>query len=401
MRHYLLLSVLLFAQAIQAQTWDSLCIDRYRIDTTDVGALRAEVDALAFFQNNEFSSKIQKGYTLPGAWLQPKLVFAPLPQLQFEAGAHLLLFDGANRYPNYAYHDIAHWKGNQYQHGFHALPFFRIQADFFGNAEKKTTHKQLTLVIGNIYGAQSHELILPMFNPEQNLSADPEMGFQLLYDRRHVHLDTWLNWQSYIFKLDTHQEAFTVGMNWNVSYNKPESKIKWFTPVQIVIQHRGGEQNIEMRGVHTICNASLGVRMKWNTDRKALKYMGAEVNMLAAYQQSGNLWPFKTGLGVHAGTDFNFWNHLGLKAGYVFSPKHFVSLYGNPLFNTLSQIDQTSYDGNNTLYARVDYHYVIAKHYVVGAQVEAFQTWLPKHQELNFDFGLYLRVNPNILIKRW
>ncbi|MDE6634178.1 MAG: hypothetical protein K2J96_02820, partial [Bacteroidaceae bacterium] len=109
---------------LHAQVWDALCADSHRIDTTRVGELRAEVNALAFFQNNEFSSQIMKGYTLPGAWLQPKLTFAPLSQISLEAGAHLLLFNGANRYPNYAYHDIAQWKGNQHQHGVHALPYF-------------------------------------------------------------------------------------------------------------------------------------------------------------------------------------------------------------------------------------------------------------------------------------
>ena len=71
----LLIAVLAIMPALKAQVWDSLCVERYRIDTTDVGALKAEVNALGFFQNNEFSSKVQKGYTLPGGWLQPKLTF--------------------------------------------------------------------------------------------------------------------------------------------------------------------------------------------------------------------------------------------------------------------------------------------------------------------------------------
>ena len=141
--------------------------------------------------------------------------------------------------------------------------------------------------------------------------------------------------------------------------------------------------------------------MKWNTDYKALKNLGAEINALVAYQQAGNLWPFKTGFAAHCGLNVNFWDNLGVKAGYVYSPKHFITLYGNSLFNTVSQIDQTNYDGNNTMYVGLSYYRVIAKHYVVGAQAQAFQTWLHKSQELNFNFGLYLRVNPNFLIKKW
>ncbi|MBO7068550.1 MAG: hypothetical protein J6W52_07725 [Bacteroidaceae bacterium] len=371
--------------------WNDLATSEYRIDTADVKALHVELDNLSFFHDNEYSGWLSKGYSLPGLWVQPKLTYNPIRQIGLELGLHALIFNGANKYPCYAYHDIGLWKGNQYQSGAHLLPWFRAKAQF----------KYLTIVLGDIYGGQNHRLIEPLFNPELNLSQDPEMGIQLLWDRPHLHADIWLNWQSYIFKMDTHQEAFTVGMNWTVYYNKQENRLKWFSPVQLVIQHRGGEQNIALRGVQTISNASIGVGMKWETGRKALNSLGAEINLLAAYQQSGELWPFKTGLAIHTGLNLKLWNYVGINTGYLCTPKHFVSLYGNPLFNTLSQIDNTSYDGNNTLYARVGYHRVIARHYVLGAQAEAFQTWLPNHSELNFGFGLYLRVNPSFLIKKW
>lgn len=372
--------------------WDNLATSEYRIDSSDVKALRVEVDNLSFFHDNEYTGSLTKGYTLPGLWIQPKLNYNPIKQIGLEVGLHALIFNGANKYPCYAYHDIGTWKGNQYQSGAHLLPWVRAKAQF----------KYLTVVLGNIYGGQNHKLMEPLFNPELNLSQDPEMGFQLLWDRPHLHADIWLNWQSYIFKMDTHQEAFTVGMNWMVYYNKPESRVSWFSPVQLVIQHRGGEQNVVgVREVQTISNAGLGVGMKWNANRKTLKHLEAEINMLAAYQQSGQLWPFKSGLAVHTGVNFNLWDHMGINAGYLYAPKHFVSLYGNPLFNTISQFDQSNFDGNNTLSARVSYHHVIAKHYVLGAQAEAFQTWLSNQNNFSFNFGIYLRVNPSFLIKKW
>lgn len=373
------------------EMWNDLATSEYHIDTTDIKALHVEIDNLSFFHDNEYTGKLSNGYSLPGLWVQPKLTYNPIKQIGLELGLHALIFNGTNKYPCFAYHDISTWKGDQYQSGAHLLPWFRAKAQF----------KYLTIVLGNIYGGQNHRLIEPLFNPELNMSQDPEMGVQLLWDRPHIHADVWLNWQSYIFKMDTHQEAFTVGMNWEVKYNKQEKKVKWYTPVQLVIQHRGGEQNIEMRGVQTICNASAGVRMKCDTDRKALKNIGAEINLLAAYQQKGELWPFKTGFAAHASMNYNFWNQMDVKAGYIFAPKHFVTLYGNPLFNTLSQIDQTDYEGNNTLYVGINYHRIIAKNYVIGAQAQAYQTWLPNAQNMAFDLGIYLRINPSFLIKKW
>ena len=207
-----------------------------------------ELNALAFFRDNEYDSQITRGYSLPGTWLQPKLTYNPITSIHLELGLHGLILDGANKYPNYAYHDIATWKGNQYTSGVHLLPWFRAQADL----------RHLTFVLGNIYGAQNHQLIDPLYNPEQNISADPEMGVQILLERKYIHLDTWLNWQSYIYELDTHQEAFTVGVNSRIQWNSPASRFHWSTPIQLLIQHRGGEQDVTELGVQTLCNASAG-----------------------------------------------------------------------------------------------------------------------------------------------
>ena len=388
----------------KAQTWDTLCRDDYRIDTAAVGSLNAEIDALAFFQNNEFSSKLQKGYTLPGAWLQPKLTISPLRQLHIEAGAHLMFYNGANRYPNYAYHDIVRWKGNQHSHGVHALPYFRAQADF----------KHLTLVLGNLYGAQNHRLIFPLFNPEQNLSTDPEMGFQLLLDRPRVHLDTWINWQSYIFEMDSHQEAFTVGVNSTLLWNRDKTKsLQWETPIQVILQHRGGEQDTTSMGVQTVCNASVGLRMTYRpapssleanaSPRKhsTLTALRAEVNALGSYQQHGTLWPFDTGFAIHGAVSATLWQRLGLEMGYVGIPHQYANLYGSPFFGTLStRYNGLTFNGMHTLYATASYTYVFSPAYRLGAQLDLYSPHSSNVNATCFGFGVYLRVNPSFVLKK-
>ena len=377
----------------QAQVWDSLCVDPYRIDTADVGALKAEVNALAFFQNNEFSSRVQKGYTLPGAWLQPKLTFVPIPQIRIEAGAHLMFYGGANRYPNYAYHDVAQWKGNQHIHGVHALPYLRAQADF----------RHLTLVLGDIYGAQQHGLVLPLYNPEQNLSTDPEMGFQMLLDRRHVHLDLWINWQSYIFNLDTHQEAFTVGMNSTLLWNRDrDSRLQWETPVQLILQHRGGELDTTNAGVQTVMNAAVGLRMRYRpASQRVLNHLRTEVNLLGSWQQHGTLWPYDTGLAYHLAVQAQMLRGLDAEVGYVGAPRRFANLFGSPFFGTLS----TRYPGEtfsrmHTVYATVGYSYVFTPAYRLGARLDVYNYHSRQTSSTPLAFGVYLRVCPSFVLKR-
>lgn len=399
------LIVCLIVQSLCAQMWDQLARSSYRIRQSDLRALRVEVDALTFFRDNEYSSKLTKGYSLPGLWVEPKLVYTPLSQIELELGAHALIFNGANKYPCYVYHDVGRWKGSQHQHGAHALPWLRAKADF----------KHLTVVMGDIYGGQNHRLSTPLWNAEANLSQDPEMGFQLLWDRNkigtsgiwNVHMDTWLNWQSYIFEEDSHQEAFTVGSAWKVGFLSPWSKVRWYMPLQLVIQHRGGEQDTTSMGVQTLCNASVGLGMHWYPTTRTVKRVNAEASVLATYQQSGTLWPFDTGVAYHLTAGADFRRGISLRAGAFRAPRHFVSLYGNPFFSTLSVRDGESHRGITTAYLRTDYHYTFHHDYVLGAEAEAYQCWLgrstlhPKSDELNFSFGIYLRLHPSILLKKW
>lgn len=122
-----------------------------------------EIDNLNFFRNNEYAGRMIKGYTLPGFWAQTKAVYHPLRTVRLEAGFHAFVYHGAYKYPATAYQDIARWKGDQYQTGIRLLPWFRAQAMLF---------EQVTVVLGNIYGAANHRLPELLYNPELNLTAD-------------------------------------------------------------------------------------------------------------------------------------------------------------------------------------------------------------------------------------
>ena len=175
-----------FIYTLYAQIPDRVFKTDFQIDPEKKGELSVEFDNLSFFKDDEYTGSFMKGYTLPGLWLQAKAVYYPLEMLKLEAGVHLQRFWGANRYPNMAYQDIAHWKGDQYQKGFHALPWFRAQV---------ALSDHVNIVLGDLYGAANHNLIEPLYNPELNMVADPEMGLQLLYNSCRFDLDVWWNWR--------------------------------------------------------------------------------------------------------------------------------------------------------------------------------------------------------------
>lgn len=79
----------------------------------------------------------------------------------------------------------------------------------------------------------------------------------------------------------------------------PKARFHYYTPVQMTIQHRGGEQDtIYTNSVQTLMNGSVGAGVTWNVNRPVLKRVNVEVDAVAYYQQAGHLWPFDKGVGA-------------------------------------------------------------------------------------------------------
>jgi hypothetical protein len=386
----------------------------YQVDSAQTKTLSVELEALAFFKDNEFDGSVQRGYSLPGVRLQPRLTYTPIDEIKLELGLHATIYSGANKYPCYVFHDIATWKGDQYQSGAHLLPFFRATARF----------KNITLAVGNIYGGATHNIIEPLYNPELILTDDPEMGFQFIVDLRRWHSDLWMNWQSYIFKESTHQEAFTVGWTQKINLMRKQRQAHnaehtLDIPIQMMLQHRGGEQDATSLGVQTIANGAIGLRYGYSAPGNRV-LTGVQTELMALYclQQSGNLWPFKNGPALWIGANVDFIKDLRLSLG-LFAAKNFCSLYGSQYFGTLS----TKYEGARfssmiTGVIGVEYSRTFAKAYTVGANVKAYinRTGELHHpaDEVNsqlytsssefrtpFSFGVYFRCSPSFVLKRF
>lgn len=385
-----------------AQTGMNRYQSDYRVDTTRVKSLYLEMDNLFFFKDNEYNGTLMKGYTLPGAWMNPKFTYRPLPSVKVEAGVYMLMYSGAYKYPNYAYQDISKWKGKHYQDGTHLLPYFRGQLSL----------GRFNFVLGSLYGGSNHRLMLPLYNPELNLTADPESGFQLLYDSPSLHLDAWINWQSFIFKTDTHQEAFIAGLSSEIKFNSPQSKWHLYAPIQFVAQHRGGEQD-DTSNVETLMNGAAGLGLLWNVGNHGLRRLNWEMSVLGYYQQAGSLWPFNDGWGVYARmkADFKYWS---VQSG-VFTCDDFISLLGSPYFGVVSTKYQGGcYNGTPvTGFLTADYMRTYAKLYSFGIKGELYYQWAEKlvcpeqiikndkGKNWGFSLGVYFRLNLSFLLKRF
>ena len=393
-------------QHLSAQLSEVLYTTDNKIDTLNKGRLSLEIDNLSFYDNNEFGTTVQKGYTLPGFWFQPKLVYYPLSSLKIEAGVHSVWFWGTMRYPAYAYKNIPRGGGRDSSNIVHVLPYLRAHLALSDN---------VSIVLGSIYGGSNHRLIEPLYNPELNLTSDPEAGLQLLYRTKWLDLDLWIDWMTFIFEQDTHQEAFASGMSARFNANSPESRFHVYFPLQTLTQHNGGEINmIKDKPVQTVMNMAAGVGLKWNMNRRVLKYINAELDVAGYKRPKGEDFHLKEGRGYYAKLATQLKN-FNIRASYWYC-KDFVSMFGNPFYGAVStKINNMYYDRPQMLYFGADYVRDLGKGFSFGINAEAYYYISGKMYSLetglnqpsafgnntNYSMGVYMRINPSFLIKQY
>ncbi len=378
--------------------------EKLQLDPAERGELRLRMEGMPFLLNNEYKSPLIKGYTLPGMWIDPTFSYQPLNSVKVELGAHLLHFWGAEKYPNFNYSEIASWGGRNTQDGFHAVPVFRAQIQAARN---------LQVVIGTLHGKSNHALSAPLYNEELNLSGDPETGVQMVWQTPRVFLDTWVNWESFIFRKDSGQESFSFGLSSRFTPSRKDARIQWYVPFQAVFQHRGGEINTEAsdRVIKTWVNAAAGIGVDLPLAWRYPALLNFEA--LGAYynQQAGTLLPFDHGYGLLAKASLRVGRcRVGL--GY-WQCKDFVSILGNPLFGAMSiSNDGVILDKPKSLLLDGEYVHRLGAGFAWGIRAYAihqFATdcfdpatgWQREKATLNFSAGIFLRMSPSFLLHKF
>lgn len=405
----LLITAITFATTLKATAQiDSLIYnaDSPTIATDERYELRINVDGMAFFRDNEYNTKdAVKGYTLPGVWLQPSVSYQPLRNLKLELGAYMIHFWGANRYPNANYTNLERAEAQNTTKAFHCVPVFRANMQLTPN---------VNVVLGSLYGKTAHGLAEPLYNDEMNISSDPETGVQVLWHNSWLHFDTWVNWQDFIFKNDDNQERFVYGLSARFNPSRKTARCQWYLPVQLLMQHIGGEVNTEApdRMIKTWLNAAAGVGLNVPLRTKLPVTLGGEV--LGAYfsQQSGTVLPYNSGQGLLGRVQARVW-HFGLSAGYWWAHKY-IPVYGSPLFSAMStSAEGVTLHNPRMLMLRTEYAQQLGRGFAWGVRldynVHNASSITRKTENMietgrrttDFAAGIYLRLSPSFLIKKF
>ena len=165
MKRILALILLLnICQKADAQILNDSLEYRIRPDSARTGELYLSVHNFNYMRNYEYFNKIQDGYTLFGAQLEPQLVYYAHPRLAVTAGVHLRKdFGGKGIYRTYPLISL------KYQHG------------------------NTTLINGVLEGNIHHRMLEPIYDFEKRLPSLLNMELSLLSKARiyfWMHLST-------------------------------------------------------------------------------------------------------------------------------------------------------------------------------------------------------------------
>lgn len=158
-------------------------------------------------------------------------------------------------------------------------------------------------------------------------------------------------------------------------------------------------------------NGAIGVGGVWNTGHRIFKNLNVELDATGYYQQAGEIWPFDSGYGLYARASADIYD-FRVKTLY-WTCEDFISMFGSPFFGAASMIDEgVTFDRPQMIYLGVEYSRQLAKGFSIGVDVDVFHhlsgdmndadgVKQPMGSATSFTAGVYMRINPSFLIKKF
>jgi hypothetical protein len=274
---------------------------------SEPGELSLRVKSINFIKNNEYYNPVIEGYTMPGFFFQPELVYAPTGKVTLHAGTHLLKYWGTEKFSQ-------------------VRPVFSTSLDL---------SKNTSLILGTLSGSDKHRLFDPHFNSERLYSAYVEDGVQLTSKNDNLFNDTWLSWENFIFKGDSTREIFTFGESFRYTSSPVAGFLQFEVPLQFQLKHFGGQISNYPEQVETYFNLATGVRI--NIDLADKRYGQAGIEYL---QFINKVFAGESPTGISNGYSSWIKLHYTYKAFYIgaayWKAHDFYAPNGNPIYGSVS-----------------------------------------------------------------
>jgi hypothetical protein len=350
---------------MQAQWFPASLLHSPAIAAADSNQLLLVADVTGFFKNNEYFSAVAVGQTYPGIALTPALTYQVGGRFRAEAGAYAVKFSGRN--------------------DFSALqPFLRLQY-----ALSPSFH----MVLGNLYGGVNHRLIEPLYQWERHYVANPESGLQFVLDNARWFADVWVDWQRYIERGDDFPETLAFGLSIAWRMTPPESRYSLSLPLQLLVQHHGGQIDVSDEPMVVLGNLAAGLCSHINTGNRWLRSIGLDIYAAGYYDRYPNesLRPFDRGWGIYPVLHIDA-APFSCMAGYWYAEK-FYAFQGEMLFGTFNPFAPTQQiPVRNMLTLKIAYEQKLYKNVSIGVQAETYTDL--ERSATDYSFGVHIRFSP-------
>lgn len=366
----------MFPSIASAQWMHKDLFSNPKLDSTFSDKFFFEAEILGFFKNNEYSTPFVKGETFPGMKFIPRFGYQMGDKFRFELGS-------SGQY----------YSGDQQNFG----------KRLFSNVHVRMQYEispNLHFLLGNYYGGVNHRLIEPLYRWELHLMDAPESGVQILYQDKKFFFDTWLNWQRFIEKDDPLQEVLTLGLSSAIKVTPEKSRFAVSLPVQLIINHKGGQiDNSDKRNL-IIGNLATGVQIKYTFDDGFFDAVGADFYATAYYDHipDETLRPYDLGWGIYPVASVEA-SGFQLMMGYWRAQK-FYSVDGEPLFASFNNLyPDEKIKTRNIITNKISYTKRLMSMLSVGTQLEFYSD--VDRKKVDYSFGVHLRFDLNNIKWSW
>ncbi len=339
-------------------------------ESADSGTINVHFYNNNFVKNNEYFGPYTEGITYIGTIIQPEVSWSISRNFSLSAGWYLRYFYGKENVEK-------------------SLAVIRARYTFLPGAQ---------LIVGQLDGQLKHEYIEPIYNTDNYFSINPEYGVQLLFDRKKVHVDFFMDWEHFLMPGDADQEEIGGGLLATYSLNDRAEKRGLSIDFQSIIHHFGGQVDASENPIQTRSNIAGGLRYTFVPGLKMLDRITLSSFYIRAMELSHtNTIPFKSGFATHNTLTFtNKWIQIG--TGWFHGDDYFAPK-ADYLFQSVSQFgDFYTTKGRDLITSKFLFGNEITKGVTLSIRYESYFDLQRKWND--FSYGLNISVNEKVFERK-
>lgn len=327
--------------------------------------LRFKLDTEGYFYNAEFSHPLKPGYTLPGFIVQPSCTLAIDRKFEFTAGYFGSFIHGREGI-------------------FRSCPILSLGGYLFGNSG-------LYCALGTL--PISHPMLEFVYSCQYAWLHRPEAGAQIRYDTQWFRLQTWIDWDHFIWKDANDEERFLFGAQLHSIPNSHHHRFAY--NAFLLARHHGGQ--IDTSRLPVVTSTNIGLVLEYALGLNSHLSIGTRLAAVASHDghkptplTQRNGWALRPEIWFKIPTN----KHRGLKflVSYFYG-SNFISLRGEELYRSYSLWSDGKVQSQRQI---LQGEFVFQE---VITQQAAFQFGINGYYDLDLrriDYDFYLRLRLNL-----